>query len=94
MRKHLLPAVAGRGRSRRQRVDVMSHYHALRSRTFSTRSSKIVLRRFDGREGREHVELFSAVYRLQRDRRPVRFPLSAYAGAEFFDGRLNPTGRP
>ena len=42
----------------------------------------------DGREGRKLVEIFTAVYRSQRDQRPVRFPLDAIDGAEQFDGRL------
>jgi hypothetical protein len=41
-----------------------------------------------GVEGRKHVEIFTAVYRAQRDRRPVRFPLDAIEGSEQFDGRL------
>ena len=48
----------------------------------------------DGRAGRKHVELFTAVYRPQRDGRPVRFSLSADLGADFLDGWLNPTRRP
>jgi UDP-N-acetyl-2-amino-2-deoxyglucuronate dehydrogenase len=41
-----------------------------------------------GVEGRKHVELFTAIYRSQRDRRPVKFPLAATEGSEQFDGRL------
>ena len=42
----------------------------------------------DGREGRKVVELFTAIYRSQRDGKPVQFPLDAERGSEQFDGRL------
>jgi predicted dehydrogenase len=33
-----------------------------------------------GEEGRKTVEIFTAIYRSQRDRKPVRFPLTPQAG--------------
>jgi len=36
------------------------------------------------------VEMFTAIYRSQRDGRPVKFPLDAQDGSEDFDGRLVP----
>lgn len=42
-----------------------------------------------GQAGRVTVEIFTAIYRSQRDRAPVRFPVPAEAGAEQFDGRLS-----
>jgi predicted dehydrogenase len=41
----------------------------------------------DGEEGRKTVEIFTAVYRSQRDGRPVRFPLKPENGSNF-DGRI------
>lgn len=41
-----------------------------------------------GRDGRVTVEIFTAIYRSQRDRAPVRFPVVAHDGADDFDGRL------
>ncbi len=41
-----------------------------------------------GRDGRVTVEIFTAIYRSQRDRAPVKFPVPAEVGAEAFDGRL------
>lgn len=38
-------------------------------------------------DGRRTVELITAIYRSQRDRRPVRFPLSPEDGPDY-DGRL------
>ncbi|MGM0475055.1 MAG: Gfo/Idh/MocA family protein, partial [Bacteroidota bacterium] len=42
-----------------------------------------------GEEGRETVELFTAIYRCRRDRQPVRFPLEPETGRGDFDGRLS-----
>jgi UDP-N-acetyl-2-amino-2-deoxyglucuronate dehydrogenase len=42
----------------------------------------------DGAEGRKVVELFTAIYRSQRDHRPVAFPLVAEADRDDLDGRL------
>lgn len=41
----------------------------------------------DGYEGRKTVEIFTAIYRSNRDKKPVRFPLEPEADAGF-DGRL------
>jgi len=41
-----------------------------------------------GHDGRVTVEIFTAIYRSQRNRAPVRFPLAAHDGADDFDGRL------
>lgn len=40
-----------------------------------------------GEEGRVTVELFTAIYRSQRDNQPVRFPLMPEADRNDFDGR-------
>ncbi|HRL13594.1 MAG TPA: hypothetical protein PKX07_17055, partial [Aggregatilineales bacterium] len=42
-----------------------------------------------GEDGRVTVELFTAIYRSQRDGRPVKFPVSAADSADDFDGRLS-----
>jgi UDP-N-acetyl-2-amino-2-deoxyglucuronate dehydrogenase len=41
-----------------------------------------------GEEGRKTVEIFTAIYRSQRDRQPVRFPLAPETGQDDLDGRL------
>jgi UDP-N-acetyl-2-amino-2-deoxyglucuronate dehydrogenase len=46
-----------------------------------------------GEEGRKTVELFTAIYRSQRDRSPVKFPLQPETYKEDYDGRLK-TGIP
>ncbi len=40
-----------------------------------------------GREGRKTVEIFTAIYRSQRDNKPVQFPLVPEAGRQDYDGR-------
>lgn len=39
-------------------------------------------------EGRKTVELFTAIYRSQRDGKPVKFPLKPEYGREDMDGRI------
>jgi hypothetical protein len=45
-----------------------------------------------GEEGRRTVEIFTAIYRSQRDGRPVRFPLLPETGRGDADGRKRPDG--
>jgi predicted dehydrogenase len=40
-------------------------------------------------DGRKTVELFTAIYRSQRDRRPVKFPLNPEYDRGDLDGRIN-----
>ena len=40
-----------------------------------------------GEEGRKTVEIFTAIYRSFRDRKPVQFPLSPETGRSDYDGR-------
>jgi UDP-N-acetyl-2-amino-2-deoxyglucuronate dehydrogenase len=69
-------------------VDFMTHYHKLQVQDFLHSILEGRQPAVPGREGRKHVELFTAIYRSQRDGRPVKFPLEAEAGSEDFDGRL------
>jgi predicted dehydrogenase len=69
-------------------IDAMNYYHELQIQDF-------LISILDGREpavtgveGRKHVELFTAIYRSQRDHMPVKYPLDAETGSEDFDGRL------
>jgi UDP-N-acetyl-2-amino-2-deoxyglucuronate dehydrogenase len=71
-------------------VDASKHYHRLQDQDFL----QAVLEGRDpmvtGVEGRKTVEIFTAIYRSQRDGRPVKFPLDAEKGSEHFDGRTSP----
>lgn len=42
----------------------------------------------NGEDGRKTVELFTAIYRSQRDNRPIKFPLSPEVDRNDFDGRV------
>jgi UDP-N-acetyl-2-amino-2-deoxyglucuronate dehydrogenase len=42
----------------------------------------------DAQEGRKTVELFTAIYRSQRDKGRIKFPLVPEPGRSDFDGRL------
>jgi len=43
----------------------------------------------NGEDGRKTVELFTAIYRSQRDKAPVKFPLKPESDRDDFDGRLS-----
>lgn len=42
-----------------------------------------------GEEGRKTVELFTAIYRSQRDQKPLKFPLKPEIGKDDYDGRIS-----
>jgi len=85
--QHLLERWQAEDEATFQAVDAATHYHRLQIEDFL----KSILEDRDpmvtGVEGRKTVELFTAIYRSQRDGRPVTFPLDAEEGSEQFDGR-------
>ena len=70
-------------------VDPATHYHRLQDRDFLRAVLEDREPLVTGIEGRKVVELFTAIYRSQRDGKPVKFPLDAERGAGEFDGRCN-----
>lgn len=71
------------------RIDPVQHYM---ERQIDDFLSAVIQGRkplIDGEEGRKTVEIFTAIYRSNRDRAPVRFPL-APEDRNDFDGRLTP----
>jgi predicted dehydrogenase len=68
-------------------IDATQHYHRLQIREFlqSILDGRPPL--VTGEEGRKTVEIFTAIYRSQRDGRPVRFPLQPETGRDDDDGR-------
>ena len=68
-------------------IDATQHYHRLQIRDFlqSILADRPPL--VTGEEGRKTVEIFTAIYRSQRDGRPVRFPLRPETGRDDEDGR-------
>jgi predicted dehydrogenase len=70
------------------RVNATEHYHHLQVQDFlqAIRQDRDPL--VTAEEGRRTVEIFTAVYRSQRDGKPVRFPLQPEPGRTDFDGRM------
>jgi predicted dehydrogenase len=62
-------------RARFGRIDIATHYHALQIRDFldAVREGRPPL--VSGEDGRAAVELFTAIYRSNEERGPVRLPL-------------------
>jgi UDP-N-acetyl-2-amino-2-deoxyglucuronate dehydrogenase len=86
--EHLLAQWRAEDRARCEQLDVMTYYHKLQIQDFLRAILEDREPLVTGREGRKHVELFTAIYRSQRDGLPVKFPLDADLGSERFDGRL------
>jgi UDP-N-acetyl-2-amino-2-deoxyglucuronate dehydrogenase len=75
--EHLLAEFQAEDRARFAQVDATTHYHALQIQDFlrAVLGGRPPL--VSGEEGRVVVEMFTAVYRSNRERRPVKFPLAA-----------------
>ncbi len=69
-------------------VNPMEHYHRLQIHDFLRAIIEQRPPLITGDDGRATVELFVGLYRSQRDRAPVRFPLRPEDGHDDFDGRL------
>jgi len=82
-----LPGWQEEDRKAAQVEDPLTFYHARQIEDFLAAIVDGRPPAVDAEDGRRVVELFSALYRSQRDERPVRFPLATEQGADF-DGRL------
>jgi UDP-N-acetyl-2-amino-2-deoxyglucuronate dehydrogenase len=73
----LLALFQAEDRARFQQLDGTSHYHTLQIQDFL--QAILGQRRplVSGDEGRIVVEMFTAIYRSQRERRPIAFPVAA-----------------
>ncbi|HEY1787912.1 MAG TPA: Gfo/Idh/MocA family oxidoreductase [Verrucomicrobiae bacterium] len=76
-------------------INVVEYYHRLQIGDFLQAILDQRLPMVTGEQGRRTVELFTAIYRANRDRRAIRFPLVLEAGRDDFDGRCpgHPLGR-
>ena len=63
-----------------QSIDATRYYHQLQIQDFLQSILEDRAPIVTGEEGRKTVELFTAIYRSGRDRRPVKFPLLPEAG--------------
>ncbi len=89
--ENLLEKWQAEDRARCEKIDPMTFYHRQQIQDFLQSILENRPPMVDGREGRKLVEIFSAVYRSQRDRQLVRFPLDPIQGSQDFDGRLPPS---
>jgi predicted dehydrogenase len=73
----LLPVFQAEDRARFCSVNATTHYHALQIQDFleAVRDDRPPL--VTGAEGRIVVAMFTAIYRSQRERRPIKFPLES-----------------
>ena len=72
--------------------DATTYYHRLQDQDFLQAILEDRDPMVTGVEGRKTVEIFTAIYRSQRDRQPVKFPLDSERGSEQFDGRKGQDG--
>src|SRR5262249_30085735 len=75
--EHLLAEFQAEDRARFAQVDATTHYHALQIQDFLRAVLEGRPPLVTGEDGRAVVELFTAVYRSDRERRPIRLPLDA-----------------
>ncbi|HSD65410.1 MAG TPA: Gfo/Idh/MocA family oxidoreductase [Vicinamibacteria bacterium] len=68
-------------------IDATKHYHRLQIQDFLRAVLEGREPLVSGVEGRKTVEIFTAIYRAQRDRRPVKFPLQPETNRADLDGR-------
>jgi predicted dehydrogenase len=71
-------------------INAVEYYHQLQITEFL----KAIIKGQDplvtGEEGRKTVEIFTAIYRSQRDRKPVKFPLTPEIDTQGSAGRQTP----
>lgn len=68
-------------------IDATKYYHQLQIGDFLQAIIDDREPLVTGEEGRKTVEIFTAIYRSKRDKRPVKFPLRPEYGRSDFDGR-------
>lgn len=71
-----------------RQVDVTTHYHALQIQDFLCAILEDRDPLVTGEDGKRLVEIFTAIYRSQRNSAPVTFPLPVEDGLDDLDGRL------
>ncbi|MBN1221196.1 MAG: Gfo/Idh/MocA family oxidoreductase [Anaerolineae bacterium] len=86
--EHLLPVWQEEDRQTAAEIDVMTYYHRCQIKNFLQAIIENQEPLVNGEEGRKVVEMFTAVYRSQRDGRPIKFPLAPETGRDDYDGRL------
>jgi len=67
-------------------IDPIVHYHSAQIREFLQAILEDRQPTITGQDGRRTVELFAAIYRSQRDRSPIKFPLATENPVDSSDG--------
>lgn len=67
-------------------IDPMQYFHERQNENFLQAIIQDTKPLIDGEDGRRTVEIFTAIYRSNRDKKPVNFPLKPEYGSDF-DGR-------
>lgn len=67
-------------------IDPTSYFHERQFEDFVNAVAGRKKPLIDGEDGRKTVELFTAIYRSNRDKKPIQFPLKPEQGSDF-DGR-------
>jgi predicted dehydrogenase len=74
--EHRLAEFQAEDRARFRQFDATTHYHALQIQDFLRAILEDRPPLVTGEEGRLVVAMFTAIYRSQRERRPIKFPLA------------------
>lgn len=69
-------------------INAMNYYHQLQIQDFLQAVIKDREPLVTGEDGRRTVEIFTAIYRSNRNRASIKFPLSPEIGRKDYDGRL------
>jgi predicted dehydrogenase len=78
--EHLLAGFQTEDRARFREINATTHYHTLQIQDFLRAVQQGRPPMVTGEEGRVVVEMFTAIYRSQRERRPIKFPPEAGPG--------------
>jgi predicted dehydrogenase len=70
------------------KVDPVVHFIRLQDEDFARAILDKKAPLIDGVQGRKTVEIFTAIYRSNRDNKPVKWPLVPEEGKDDYDGRL------
>lgn len=87
--EHLLEQFRKEDTERFESLNPEEHYHQLQIDDFLDAIESDREPCTTGQEGRDAVELFTAIYRSGRDGRSIKFPLKPESDRDDFDGRLS-----
>ncbi len=71
-------------------VNPVEYYHQMQIEDFLSSVIEDSKPLITGEDGRRTVEIFTAIYRCQRDKKPVKFPLQPETQSKDYDGRIKP----